>query len=246
MVPSILFRGDRSGNQTKPELYRTEGLFTKLINGGNPAYISEAGLIEAIRVHIDPRTLDKTTLQSQSSFLSFSSDRQRALHFASDGNPQELISCKEYTERRYLFSLNIALCKLIKQYGNEVYLVGYDCNYEIIRPNALTIPDIIASRSVRCEFCKDGKEDHRLLLFDVVNFLEKYPSNAKGGVIEKVLEKARLDYEWLVLPVDYIPRLGYSARIPPSLIWQAEHFRLHTEQPKDMASGGIQGIIDDM
>ncbi len=40
-IPKTLFRGDKFGNSTKPEFYRTNELLTKQINSGDPAYIQK-------------------------------------------------------------------------------------------------------------------------------------------------------------------------------------------------------------
>lgn len=238
MRPGTLYRGDRRGNVTKPEMHRTAGLWTKLINGGNPAYITEAGLFEAIRIHIAPQTPQERAIQSTSRFLSFSSSRERALYFASCGNPDDLIPCREYSERRYLFTVNMSSSREEKESG--VYVLGYECNYNLVQPNGLTIQDTMASNFVRCEFCQAGRQEHNLLLLDAVTFLKARPRTAKS---ENALENAHRDSEWLVMPIDYMEKLkGYSARIPRSSIWTGEHFLLRSEQPWDVTSGGIQGI----
>lgn len=238
MRPDILYRGDRRGNGTKPELYRTEGLLTKLINGGNPAYITEAGLFEAIRIHIAPQTSQEVAIQSTSNFLSFSSCRERALYFASGGNPDDLIPCEEYSERRYLFTLNISSCRPANQSG--VYVLSYECNYDSVQPNALTIQDTVTSHFVRCEFCQTSRQEHNLLLLDVVTFLNAYPPTAKS---ENALQNGQRDSEWLAMPIDYMEKLhGFQARIPRSSIWAGEYFYLRSEQPWDGTSDGILGM----
>lgn len=202
MELDTLYRGDRRGNVTKPEWHRREGLFTKLINGGNPAYITEAGLFETIRIHIAPQTPQESAIQSTSSFLSFSSSRERASYFASYGNPNGLIPCAEDSATRYLFTLNISSSRP----GNEsgVYVLSY----------------------VGCEFQTGGRE-HKLLLLDAVTFLRGHLQKAKS---KNALENAQRDLEWLVMPIDYMEGLkGFSARIPISSIWTGECFFLESE-----------------
>ena len=238
MKPDTLYRGDRRGNVTKPELYRTEGLWTKLINGGNPAYITEVGLLEAIRIHISPQTPQERAIQSTSSFLSFSSSRERALFFASDGNSDDLAPCGEYSERRYLFTMDISRGQPTNQAG--VYVLSYNCNYDLVQPNTLAIHDITASHFVRCEFCKTGPQKHHLLVLDVVTFLNAYPHMAKS---KNALESAQSDSEWLAMPIDFIDKLrSDSSRIPRSSSWTAEHLLLRSEQPWDGTLGEIQGL----
>jgi hypothetical protein len=241
MIPKQLYRGDKRGNSTLPEKYRTEGLLTKFINGGNSAYIAKVGLAESIRVHVAPTDSVERILQSKSSFLSFSSDRDQALYYASEGNSSNVIQCHDYAEKRYLFTIDTSECIPTDDPG--IYSLEYTCNQELIQPNALTPDDLIVAKSVHCEFCKEGKQTHRLLLLDVVAFLSRHPHSAKSN---SAIGNAQRDSEWLILPVDYLPRLyGFSARIPRSSIWHVEHFLLNTESTHEVTLDGIQGISID-
>lgn len=202
MIPIKLYRGDKKGNVTLPEQYGTAGLLTKLINNGDPAYITKEGIEEASRVHIAP-TKAETILSSRSHFLSFTSCRDRALYYAADKEPDNLIP-GEGDKQRYLFSLDISACVATVRRG--VFSLVYDCSLNI------------------CALCIREKQKHQLLLIDVVTLLSEHASYAKS---KDALEKARRDSEWLVLPIDYIPRLhGFLARIVPSSIWDAENYFL--------------------
>lgn len=207
MKPDKLFRGDVKGNKTQPEQYGIEGLLTKLINNGDPSYISKAGIVEAIRVHVAP-TVEETILWSKSSFLSFSANRQRALDFAAYNKPENLIPGDrpgDGEKQAYLFTLDISVCVATASHG--IYSLAYDC-----------------SLNIRCKHCTPAKQKHHLLLIDVVTFLSENHSFAKT---EDAIENARRDSEWLLLPIDYIPQLdGFHARIVPSAIWDVEHYIL--------------------
>jgi hypothetical protein len=151
MRPNILYRGDRKGNSTRPEWYRKEGLFTKLINGGNPAYITEAGLFETIRIHIAPETTQERAIQSTSRFLSFSSSKKKALYFAASGSRDILIPCDEGSATRYLFTLNISSRSTGSDAG--VYVLEFQI----------------------------GRQRHTLLLLNAATFLKTHPAKAKSG-----------------------------------------------------------------
>ena len=205
MKPDKLFRGDKKGNGVLSENYLHEGLFTKLINKGDPAYISKVGLLEAIRIHIAPKTVTDEVLWSQSSFSSFSESLERALHFAADGEPNDLILGNEGRgdKQRYLFTLDISARKATSHKG--IFSLAYYCDL------------------IRCEYCVPEKKEHHLLLIDVVTYLSENESFARN---QDALKNARRDSEWLLLPIDYIPSLssGYAARLVPSGIWYGEEY----------------------
>jgi hypothetical protein len=176
---------------------------TKLINGGNPAYILQVGIIEAMRVHISPASVSDEILTKRSRFLSFSSDKKRALHFAATGSP-ELLVPGEGQDQRYLISLNVSAME--KTEASGLYSLKYDCSLE------------------PCEYCDITQGRHELLLIDAVRFLA---GNSSSTTSADALDNAKRDKEWLVLPVDYIPRLNdFSARISPSDIWTVEDYHL--------------------
>jgi len=154
---SRIYRGDKRGNSTLPQLYRTEGIHSKLINGGNSAYVSQVGLAQAIKVHVSPSSSVEKILRSKSSFLSFSLDFERAKFYAADQHPRLLNPCDPYKETRYIFSLDTN--DFIETRDQGVFSLKYECDYELVRPNALTMPDVILSGYVRCRFCKGGREE---------------------------------------------------------------------------------------
>jgi hypothetical protein len=198
-----LYRGDKKGNITKPEYHGSAGLLTKQINSGDPAYISKAGLVDALRVHIAPASIPEEDLQSRSHFLSFSADQQCALSFAADGRQDNLLP-GEGNNQRYLFILDIDSRVATQRSG--VFFLPYECSLRL------------------CEHCTPAKQTHHLLLIDVVTFLSANNAYARSG---DALHNAGRDSEWLALPIDYIPRLnGYGARIVPSLVWDVEYYFL--------------------
>jgi hypothetical protein len=231
MIPNYLYRGDNIDNKlTMPGKYRSEGLFTKLINQGDPAYIDKMGLLESVRSHIKPESDKEKVFSSTSSFLSFSSNRERALYFAACGKPDELVECQEYYEKRYLFTINTSDCQFqILQPG--VFNLEYSCNRKLISQNAPADVGICDLRNSPCEYCGNNLTNHHLLLIDVVTFLDSNPNLEK---YEGAISNAQRDFEWLIMPMDYIPKLAsYSARFPRSSIWHANHYILRSEGPRD-------------
>lgn len=233
----MLYRGDEAGNSTLPNLYRTEGLHTKLINGGNPAYVSTVGLAESIRVHVSPNSSVERILTSKSSFLSFSSDRKIAAFYSSHGRPDDLVPVDGYGETRYIFALDVGELKGTADEG--VFLSEYDCDYSLVTPNTPTLNGLIGAVGVRCGICADGKKKHRLLIIDVVSYISSQPTYAN---YTDAMRNADRDSEWLVLPVDYVPRLhGFSAKIHRSSVWSAEHFKLQSESPANAIHARVMG-----
>ena len=100
MPPQYLYRGDTGGLGTFCEIYRTEGLLTKEINGGDPAYVDRNGLLESVRAHVKPANISEQTFKERSKFFSFTSHRDRALFYASQGNPNRLTPSENYLETR--------------------------------------------------------------------------------------------------------------------------------------------------
>ena len=104
-----LFRGDKIHNiDTCPGTYRENGLRTKAFGSGcNPQNIELFGLIESIRKHIKPLEIKDFNYYDVTDFLSFSSKRQRAMYWCTDGNALILDKAEEYNETRYLFTSNL-------------------------------------------------------------------------------------------------------------------------------------------
>jgi hypothetical protein len=251
VIPEYIYRGDRRGNRQVIDHFRLAGLYTKLINNGNPAYIKEVGLFEAIRIHIAGKRSDEE-LKSKSHFLSFTSSRERALFYAAANGLGELIPCLPYTESRYLFALHISTC-MPKDEKQGIYTLDYESKPDAIEPDSMLPDDVRIAEGFKARLSNEGPRKHTLWLINAVTFLRANPHH---GTSSQALTSALKDREWLVLPMDWVDRLhGYSARIPRSSIWTYECLRLSSEQPlvaSTPINGGLEigadgdGLLDDL
>lgn len=221
------------------QYYRSAGLLTSVVNGGNPAYVARNGLLESVRAHVKAMSESELFFQRRSQFLSFSSQESRAIFYASTGRPSELVPSEEYSETRYVFTIDITGIVSVES-RKGLYSLEYSCDNSLVRSDGNEMEtlgiDPLASlygafRSNLCEGCDNRRLKHRLLLVDVVAFLDAVPSAKR---YKDALKNAQRDHEWLIMPSDYIARLfGESARIPRSQIWSARHYRLRSESPRD-------------
>lgn len=242
MIPAKLFRGDKINNGTLAEKYRSAGLLTKSINGGNPAYIQRAGLLSAIRGHVKPSNIDEEIFQKKSLFFSFSSNRDVALYYASDRKPNDLLHCEPYREHRYLFTFTSLSCN-VRNCDKGIFLLTYEHDLTLEDGDSTFDKSVMTQRMesgfARCEICENGNL-HQLVLIDVVSFLKTHP---KCGINEQALSNAKRDFEWLIMPADYHARLhGNSACLPRSRSWGAEHFRLRSETLRNPEMFSIPGM----
>jgi len=246
MYTNRLYRGDSISSSSLAKLHRSAGLLTKLIDSGNPAYVTRVGLLDAVRSHIKAEDTSEESFQKHSKFFSFSSCRTVAAFYASDKQPDKLIASQDYFETRYIFTLDITKALPIDA-SRGLYFLEYSCDPTLISGDAPSDIPLMRFKQdsgwSNCEGCNNGQLKHRLLLIDVVAFLTTAPIAAK---FEGAIKNAQHDKEWLVMPSDYIPRLyGESARIPRSKIWFAEYYRLSSEPPRDPELFAMKGIIID-
>ena len=229
MNPNYLFRGDCRDNGEVIKHFRMAGLHTRLINGGNPQYVTEVGLLEAIRVHIAPQ-ISERDLQQKSHFISFTSNREKALFYASSGESEKLVECKSYTESRYIFSFDTSQSVIVNE-DVGIYTLSYESQPTAIEPDSQSFNDLILFVAFKNELQKKGTTKHTLCLLDVVTYLKAYPQYQTSP---EALKNAERDSEWLVLPTDHIEGLvGYSANIPRSSLWSYQCLRLTSESSRD-------------
>jgi len=230
-----LFRGDKIHNiDTCPGTYRENGLRTKAFGSGcNPQNIELFGLIESIRKHIKPLEIKDFNYYDVTDFLSFSSKRQRAMYWCTDGNALILDKAEEYNETRYLFTSNLN-DNLVTSIGHGIYLYRYKCNIGLIKPDKND--DILLSffkyksENELCPICENMYYNHRLIL---INSYEYLINSTKDAKYKGAIEFAKNDDEWLVLPFDSIGELR-SSRIQRADFWFAEHFKVIGETRPDI------------
>jgi hypothetical protein len=215
-----LWRGDTTAKLHVHD-FRTEGIVTKQLLGGDPDYVRREGLWQAVQDHIKPVCRTEQQFCRTSSFLSFTADYETAKRFAKGPERRELIPCADYDEQAVIFELSLK--EIVPLDQPHVYRFGYACNYALARPNSRRPEAFGESQLVRCEFCELGSRVHSLILIDTSNFLTEYPAMAARC---DALDCAKHDAEWLVLPTDYVPRLqGYQSRIPLADLWRVHLFR---------------------
>jgi hypothetical protein len=202
MLPKFLYRGDKKGNATMPEKYNY-GLYTKLLQRGDPAYISRKGIYQSVKNHVLPKSEEELQFYLRSHFLSFSESKEIAKWYASDKDIDEDCEAKEYPEKRYIFTFDFSRVQA-KQFRKNIYDIPYSCF------------------NSSCEICQSRKDSHHLLILDVFSILKENPTYLTN---EQALASAKRDKEWLVLPFDYRADLyGCEGTIPCSNIWSVEHF----------------------
>lgn len=238
--PKYLYRGDKYGNPTLPEMHYKDGLHSKLIQSGNPAYINKNGIYKSINSHIAPQKEDEVSFYKTSHFLSFSESIEIAKFYAADKKPHEMIETSKYRERRYLFTFNLEETK-IEQNSEFVFTINFKCNRQLIEPLSFDTLELLGLRKSKCKYCELNDLFHTLLVLDVVSILKAHPDFKTDN---NVLNNAKRDKEWLVLPYDYKSELyGYSSKIPRADFWSIQYFRLSTERERDIEESSFGMII---
>lgn len=239
-VPRFLYRGDTGGNKTLPERFYFDGLFSKLLQSGNPAHISKYGIYNSIKAHIAPNKKSEFDFYKKTHFLSFTECKDTALFYSSNMEPSKLISTPKYKERRYLFTFNLfSHDTTITNISTGIYKFEYKCNRQLIEPNSLDTPELFSLQKENCWICQNNTS-HNLIILDIVSILG---NNSKYQLNSLAFENAKRDKEWLILPFDYNNELlGYNSKIPRADFWSAELFRLKSE-PEKTIEESLQGMI---
>jgi hypothetical protein len=204
--------------------FRSCGIWTKQADGGDPAYITRAGVLAAVSAHVVPTTLEERAFMERSCFASFSESRVRAFHYASGREARPLVSSGPFDHEAVVFRIDISN----HNQGNAPGLYGleYQCDDSLREPDFQEDVRLLRDTGYLaggCEFCESGPRPHSLLLINVVEFLQHHISYERG---QRALEKATADLEWLLLPTDHVKRLhGDASHIPRSSIWTYETFR---------------------
>jgi hypothetical protein len=226
-----LYRGDKIDNQlTQPGIYRGNGLTTKAFyGGGDPAYIDKMGLLETIRIHINPKSPTDFLQYNKSGYLSFTTDVNRALFWASDkGNPIDKVT-DDYTETRYIFKAVVPTSDMTL-IADGIFEYKFSCNTNLKTANAPDPGFVTWSyRQNICHICRGQDKTHSLILIDTVTFLEKHKNMT---TYDGAFRNASEDMEWLLLPNDPLGT-HTSARIHRADFWKVHHLRLRSELPRD-------------
>jgi hypothetical protein len=220
-VKRFLWRGQRISPRGVG-FFRTEGIITKQMDGGDPAYVRRAGLLSAILAHVRPRDEGEERFLRTSSFLSFSASEAVAKKYAAGRAGGQLVPCEAYDEDAVIYRLDTLHRAQLE--GNGLCELIYDCDYSLSRPISRDPLEEGTARAVRCEYCLHGKRQHRVFLVDVAEHLRCHPAHVTRA---DALDSAERDEEWLVYPTDYVARLkGFQSRVPLARIWNAFGYQL--------------------
>lgn len=200
----FLFRGESLSPLRPPErlewlkrFHRTgEGLWTKLVNAGNPYALTQLGIRDAVGKHIaTPDKFDK------SHFLSFTTDEATALRYALEPAPEGALedidkasyADEAWTHTRYaVFRLEVSSRK---QVADGVYVLKYNSG---------------ANTAV---------------LIRATEFLLSLPVSRRSEETFRVAnDHATNDQEWLVLPADPLEDRTLSACLRKGSDLDVDHY----------------------
>jgi hypothetical protein len=235
-----LFRGENIANSTKPGLYRGDGLRSKAFGaGGDPAYINKAGLLETIRMHVNPSNAKDFSIYGLTEYLSFSESMDNAYHWAMGPTADVLDKCiVAYGETRYVFCIAVERSDLI-EITDGVFEYRFRCNPMLKAANS---PDPILTailQNTGCPVCDGTRNTHSIIFVDTVCFLERHKHLA---MYEGAYNNAIRDNEWLLLPNDPLGQFK-EARIPRADFWSAIHYIAMKDGSRDPETFAMMGTI---
>jgi hypothetical protein len=202
-VPS-LFRGeslshDRSDKErvaTIKQFHLTgQGLWTKLVNHGNPYELIQLGLLEGLKRHIADATSFATT-----HFLSFTSHEAAALFYARTPpvTNEEDIGQAPYPDEGWRYTKYVVF------------------KLKVAEPQPI-------SEGVYCLRYNSGA--NAAILINALEYLSALPGDAKTSpLFTKAFNFANDDKEWLVLPADPIKDGTLSACLCKGSDFEVSHY----------------------
>lgn len=208
---SRLYRADNHHNNPLLLHFEGNGLFSNLINGGNPAYIDQKDIHEAGRVHVFQKDELESGEYKKSHFLSFTSDIDVAYKYLSGRNKKPIYKAKKTGATHYIFELDIS--NMDDTVISGIYELDYQCLHVKGKKGWML-----------CEKCANDRKGHKLQIINVVELLK---SERGFKRFHKALDNALRDSEWLVRSLDPMPHpgKGYSARIRESDILNVRYYK---------------------
>lgn len=194
---------------------------TNLASGGVGREIFSTPLVDSIRRHVDIGW-EKTH------FLSFSETYSTAERFAGATDKRRLVMTEQSDWDAAIIVIDTKCFKV-----DEVCDSGlYRCHYELIPKNHCKhdLSDLLAHQIPR-QIASIYRHNRPvpILLIDLVSYLNG--QKAKGVCrIEESLSKASNDSEWLILPVESVPKIPdeYTAALDISCVSKFECFKWDT------------------
>ncbi|MCB9061369.1 MAG: hypothetical protein H6622_07610 [Halobacteriovoraceae bacterium] len=194
----ILYRGDsdpRLQRQLVTSLTRKEGLFTNLINSGNPLALGQQPFINSLQQHI-------TTSWGQTHFLSFSSDINVAEMFAKGPQNRTLSSGSFTNFNTIIAEIDTNQFNMINNFNNGIIRYQYSLETDTSRiyPPQGLIQKIALDHVYQPRLNKQVNTVEDIIIIDVVAHLNFLISQGVQ-VNSTALQYAMNDKEFLVLPI---------------------------------------------
>lgn len=217
-----LYRADKKGNITKPEVFYSSGLISKQINSGDPKALEKYGWTSLIKSHIQP-SQNEIYLYDTSCFLSFSNEEQLAYKYLKGRSNRMYNPINQILEAEgYLFEIIIEKSDL-QEIGNGVYYYEYKCNMQRDLHFTTQFPVPPSNSFTSCKLCNETNSYHGIIIIDCVKYLNKEIESSPS--LKNAYENAKNDKEWLIMSLDPFPEGGRTSLIPPANFWNWKLFK---------------------
>ncbi len=211
MLPSFLYRGDADPQNTRQLRAVNPAnaygyLLTNLSAGGDGQAIFSTPFPDTINQHVAVGW-DKTH------FLSFTSDKTVAQHFATGGRDRTL---EPYDGHHWDTSLTVIDTGRLN--AQEIETGAYRCQY---RSRSKPI-DYSSPTSIFGAIGKSQDPQHSALLINVATYLK-----ARSPAMEAAIANAMRDKEWLILPMDMPPEVNgqLTSKLESGCVSQFQTFK---------------------
>lgn len=234
-----LFRGDSLGKRNRhaprgrtfAEYFVSTGLMARFADGGSSRLLKGRTLLDLVLAHIGyEHGTSEQELSYRSPMLSFSADEDRALRFAERTGRKRLIPCPIEDGTHFLWCLDAPLQPISPGlYRFEYKADPVNCEAiverQIVRAQRVLLTgeseDLIGvavGNDAALGILRQDAEQHYAKVIDVETFMKDQLAKGETAdvrLVERTLEFASRDREWLVYPQDPMPDggPGYSARL---------------------------------
>lgn len=219
----ILYRADKKGNDTLPEKYCTDGLFTRQLDSkDHPIPFEKYGWLNTVISHIAPAGEKQEFIYSTSAFLSFTTELSAVEKYLATRKKLKFIETTKKSAEAYKITAQFKQSEL-KSIGKGLSVYEYSCNYDKVRTNEKY--NSFVSDLIDCNICVNNDNyKHRLLIINAIDYLE--------GIKDKFPQaytNAMNDKEYLLLPLDPMVngpyKIGFQSRIPIADFWDIDFYK---------------------
>ena len=224
----ILYRADKKGNDTLPEKFYTDGLFTRQLDSkDHPIPFEKYGWLNTINSHIAPNDEIQKFIYSTSAFLSFTTESQIVDKYLGTRNKLSFVKTERENAEAYKITAQISKSEL-KNAGKGLLIFEYACNYNKVRTSKKY--SSLVSDYIDCKICKRNSNYlHRLLVIDAVDFLEGIKDKFQQAYLNAINDK-----EYLLLPLDPMlngpHNVGFQSRIPIADFWDIDFYKYEKQR----------------